>query len=326
MSQPQPVALSTLASRLPSKMDVFICSASFESRCRSVSDSIDPMAFGWVFVAVDEDHPSTEISQAAEYLLGRHMPRSSKMNVHRGDPLATADSLNHAIISSARGEPISFLMDITTFTHEALLILVKLLQMRLKPDDSVTFVYTAASEYSVGQKPEEKWLSKGIGEIRSVLGYPGKALPSQKSHLVILAGYESERAERFIEEYEPNVLSVGLGAPGSATNPVHASINEAMHSRIMAQHKEARTFYFSCSDSLEARNSIREQIQQVRDHNVLVAPMNTKISTMGAALVALEDDSVQLCYAPAHQYNEVHYSTPDNNCFLFSVPGIPLKR
>jgi hypothetical protein len=324
MSQPQPIPLGNLASKLPGKVDIFICSASFESRCRSVPDSVDPGLFGWVFVAIDEGYPSVAISQG-EYLLSRYVPKSSIVSLHRGNPLITADSLNRAILSCASDQPRSYLADITTFTHEALLILVKLLQLRLKPEDSVTFVYTAASEYSIGQKPEEKWLSKGIGEIRSVLGYPGKVLPSRKSHLLILAGYESERAERFIEQYEPNVLSVGLGAPDSATNPAHASINKVMYNRIVAQHKEARTFLFSCSDPLETRGSVQEQIQQVRDHNVLIAPMNTKISTIGAALVALEDDSVQLCYAPAHQYNEIHYSRPDTNCFLFSVPGIPLR-
>jgi hypothetical protein len=271
---------------------------------------------------VDEDFPTPAISQG-EYLLSRFALNSSKVPLHREKPLETADSLRLALASCASELPQTYLVDITTFTHEALLILLKLLQLRVKPADSVTFVYTAASEYSVGDKEENKWLSKGIGEIRSVLGYPGKVLPTQKSHLVILAGFESERAERFVEEYEPSVLSLGLGAPDSATSPAHASVNNAMHGRIVAQHKDSVTFLFSCSDPVETMNAIQDRIRQVPNHNVLIAPMNTKISTVGAGLLALDDDSVQLCYATARQYNELNYSKPDTNCYLFAVPAIP---
>jgi hypothetical protein len=243
--------------------------------------------------------------------------------LHTERPLKTADSLQQAVGGSVRELPQTYLVDITTFTHEALLILLKLLQLKVKPVDSVTFVYTAALEYSVGDKQDNKWLSKGIGEIRSVLGYPGKMVPTQKLHLVILAGFESERAERFIEEYEPNVVSLGLGDPDSSTNPAHSPVNRAMHRRVAAQHKDGVTFMFSCSDPMETRTAIQDRIRQVPDHNVLIAPMNTKLSTVGAALVAFEDDSVQLCYATAHQYNESNYSKPDTNCYLFTVPAIP---
>ena len=57
----------------------------------------------------------------------------------------------------------------------------------------------------------------------------------------------------------------------------------------------------------------------VSGHNALIAPMNTKISTVGAALLAMEDDTIQLCYATAHQYNEKGYSTPGQECYYFNV-------
>jgi hypothetical protein len=287
-----------------------------------VADSLDPALIRWALVCEEENFPTAADSHV-DYLLGHFAPNCSMVSLNREKPLRTADSLQQVLGSCITDLPQTYLVDITTFTHEALLILLKLLQLRLKPADSVTFVYTAALEYSVDDEEENKWLSKGIGEIRSVLGYPGKVLPTQKSHLVILAGFESDRAERFIDEYEPNVLSIGLGAPDSSTNPAHVSVNKAMHSRIVAQHKDAETFIFSCSDPAETMVAIQERIRQVPNHNVLIAPMNTKISTMGAALVAFDDESVQLCYATAHQYNELNYSKPDTNCYLFTVPAIP---
>ena len=48
--------------------------------------------------------------------------------------------------------------------------------------------------------------------------------------------------------------------------------------------------------------------------------MNTKISTLGAAMVALEDESIQVCYAQADVYNANNYSTPGGT-FLSSFAG-----
>ena len=78
-------------------------------------------------------------------------------------------------------------------------------------------------------------------------------------------------------------------------------------------------FTFSCTDSDKTLEELRRQVAVVPGHNVLIAPMNTKISTVGAALLAMEDESIQLCYATAHKYNMTHYSTPGDECYYFSV-------
>ena len=70
-----------------------------------------------------------------------------------------------------------FVIDATTFTRESLLILVRFLKQSLKTSDSVQFLYAPAKEYSIGTQYEDKWLSRGIREVRSVLGYPGDFLP-----------------------------------------------------------------------------------------------------------------------------------------------------
>jgi hypothetical protein len=45
--------------------------------------------------------------------------------------------------------------------------------------------------------------------------------------------------------------------------------------------------------------------------------MNTKLSTSGAALAALEADEIQLCYASARHYNIEGYSRPSQECIIF---------
>jgi len=78
-------------------------------------------------------------------------------------------------------------------------------------------------------------------------------------------------------------------------------------------------FTFSLCDSAKARDELRRQAAAVSGHNTLIAPMNTKISTVGAALLGMEDETVQLCYATANQYNEKAYSSPGKECYYFNV-------
>ena len=47
--------------------------------------------------------------------------------------------------------------------------------------------------------------------------------------------------------------------------------------------------------------------------------MNTKISTLGVALAAMERSDLQICYGPAATYNVDNYSSPDDHCYLFQL-------
>lgn len=45
--------------------------------------------------------------------------------------------------------------------------------------------------------------------------------------------------------------------------------------------------------------------------------MNNKMSTVGVALAAMQNENVQICYAPAVIYNESNYSLPGKDCYIF---------
>jgi hypothetical protein len=320
MESPTKISLNTLTKALEAHVDVFICSASFEARCLSVPNQLSPELVGSVLICANENFPEV-LSGNGKTLTERYASKGSLVKLSTENPLMTADALQEAIGRFTGSTPRRFVVDITTFTHEALLILLKIMRLKLSAKDTATLVYMSAGEYSVGDKPEDKWLSKGIREIRSVLGYPGKIVPIRKLHLVILTGFEGERAERFIEEYEPNRISLGVGDPAHSISSDHYSVNKATHGKIAAKYSDVLEFEFSCSDPSAAMAAIESHIARIADHNVLIAPMNTKISTIGAGLLALKDESIQLCYATAHQYNEAKYSTPGTDCYVFDFPA-----
>lgn len=327
------ISLTDLPNHLELPLDVFICSASFEDRCKSAAEKIDPSRVTRVLVCEYQDFESvaTEAANAA-WLRSRFANKVRRVILSTNKPLLTADNLSNALDDLPKAQCLNMMIDISTFTHEALLILLKLLRQS-GLSAKIKFVYTGAREYSIGLQGNEKWLSKGIDDVRSVLGYPGELAPSKKLHLIILAGFESERAEKLIEAYEPAVVSLGLGEREASISEDHHDLNSVFHQRVVdfctsisARSAGIRNFEFSCIDPIEAKVAIERQIAEYPGYNVIIAPLNTKISTVGAALAALERPSIQLCYSHPLQYNISGYSSPDENCRLFDLPDFLTKE
>jgi hypothetical protein len=207
-----------------------------------------------------------------------------------------------------------------SFTHEVLLILLKVVQSAFSPSAAIVGVYNGAAEYSLGSDDTNKWLTKGVKDVRSVLGYSGLSIPSQKNHLIILAGFETERAEKLVEFYEPTLLSIGHGDPLASIANSHFVLNRQFHRKLMDKYRDVRTFTFSCADPSETERAIEEQISKFPHFNIILAPLNTKISTAGAAMIAMKNPAIQLCYASVTTYNERAYSSPSQDCYIFQLP------
>ena len=311
-----------LSDMLMSQIDVFICCASYEDRCRSVADVINPESIKSALIA-ENKNLSLYVGSNAKYLRNRFGGSTVDVALDSTDPIKTADNLNRALIESIGDESaVRYLVDVTTFTHEGLLILLRLLRQHLIQPKEVTLVYTGAKENNPGKPVEDIWLSKGVDSIRSVLGYPGEILPSNENHLLILVGFEVERASKLIECFEPNIISLGHGKRGTETGPGHHKTNEyfaKLLSQTIAKYGvSVKDFEFSCSDPYATEQALMEHCKTLPDSNHIIAPMNTKPSTIGSALVAIENEKIQLCYAQASQYNFENYSSPSDSCYIMN--------
>jgi len=316
----QKIALDALSSALPTRINVFICSASFEERSTVIPKAIDPSRVDHAIVCANKVTFTPLIDQTAAGLLAMFSGRASLAEMSMDNPLVIADHLQREMRKAGSGPNRTYVADITSFTHEALLILFRVLQAMVTPSDSVICLYNGAADYSVGLPPDSKWLTKGVGEIRSVLGYPGEIVPTRRVHLIVLVGYEMERAERIIGQYEPSMLSLGYGSPLESISPPLHDLNKKFYSRLSDRYRSVSEFTFSCEDPLAAKASVEKRVNAASGFNVFVAPMNTKLSTVGVALAAFDNPAIQLCYATAEQYNFSSYSIPSTNCYIFKVP------
>lgn len=318
------VPLDELCTRVPSSIDLFICSASFEGRCKSIAARLAPRIKKAVVIR-NRGHMNTSEVEAADLqrLFGEKFVEAP---LSLETPTIAADVLDHVVLPlmQAVGNGTVFI-DITTFTHEQLLILLGLIQNR-QPSCRIIIGYTGAGEYSTNTDEANVWLSRGVRQVRSVLGYPGKLVPSKRLHLMVLVGFENERAQKLIEIMEPTKLSLGLGAPGKSVSPEHFSRNKRFYQGLQSFvgrqtriHAEVDTFTFSCIDPYEARDAVLAHAAKYTEFNTVICPMNTKISTLGAGLAALDQEQIQIVYALPAEYNISGYSTPGPTATTFPL-------
>lgn len=229
--------------------------------------------------------------------------------------LQLADELTDVISMFDRN--IRTVVDITSMSHELLSILIALLNSQGQLSGA-TLCYTGAKQYSFNTTEAEIWLSKGVNTIRSVLGFPGEQLPSKPLHLVIPMGFEVERAFEVISAYEPAALSLGLGRREASISDAHFESNSRFFKRLEDFVKDQEiecetlsTFSFSCIDPIDTKNDLANHLAKHSDFNTVICPLNTKISTVGVALLCLERPEIQLCYAQPIEYNVDGYATPD---------------
>ena len=216
-------------------------------------------------------------------------------------------------------------VDITSMSHELLAILIALLHAR-RQLVGTTLCYTGAKQYSFNTTAKDIWLSKGVKTIRSVLGFPGEQLPSRSLHLVIPTGFEVERAIEVISAYEPAVLSLGVGRREDSVSDAHFESNNLFFRHLEAFVKEQitvcgtlSTFLFSCIDPIHTKNDITKHLASYSDLNTVICPLNTKVSTVGVALLCLEQPEIQLCYAQPIEYNIEGYATPGEWVTVFKL-------
>jgi hypothetical protein len=290
-----------------------LCNVSFEERCRVIPSKLAKHeSIHSVMFQVISDCDAIESN--GQYLEREFKGRAKVLRVESSSPFAWSNIISDAIGLLHIAEVEHLLIDVTTFTHEALLILLKTFRKSTQKFSSVKLLYLGATEYNPGEKtPENKWLSKGCRDVRSVLGYPGWMKPGFPTCLTVLVGFEHERATRIIAEMEPELLLLG-GGSSSTEDLIHKNHKAPMlHFKELVREMTStrynvKEFEFSCSKPVETENILKEIIESYPLYNHVIVPLNTKISTTAVANFALANPNVQICYAEPETYNSEDYA------------------
>lgn len=302
------------------RFDYFICSSSFEERCLTLASTISKELVGTVLIGHFENN--YEISDE-KLKCFRDIFKNKKVEVitlKKHQPIVNFDIFWKWFDSFKKGSTIA--IDITTLTRENLLMLLRIAFIK-KDDLEFHFFYTPSENYSSNDVSKEIWLTKGVKEIRSVFSFPGDFSPLKNFLLIILTGFEYERAQTLIDIYEPAKLVLGKAGVVSSINTELAEINDNNFRHLQMMNRDSESFDFSCINLEDTIKVVKEQIQKYKnDYNIIISPMNNKLSSLAVGLVAIEDPSVQICYASTNQYNINAYSFASD--FIFKIDLNPL--
>jgi hypothetical protein len=301
--------------------DLFICSSSFEKRCLTIPQ-IAIIESSNVLICHYKD--TYEIANNHLVTLKNINKESQVIYMEKNNPINNIDLIYNVVLDSERkSSPLKVLIDISTFSHEMILILTYLFREIIdKKTIEVYYTYNSAKDYSIDKKEiSKKWLSRGVREIRTVLGYPGRFSLDKKSALVVLVGIEEERVLKLIEEFQPNKVLLGFATKDGAINQKLKEIHDSVYNQIKSILSiDVEQFDFSCKTPYETEESLNSVFIQLKnEYNITVAALNNKISTIGVALSAIEHSEVQMCYPTVNQYNFLHYSVPSDEIYLFNI-------
>ena len=305
--------------RLPDKF-VLLCFASFEERSTTVplSLEIEQIEQAIVYKSLSVDN------HASLGKIRERIPNCIVVDLDLNSPVSMAALLTKSIKEIVSSGEVPLVIDVTTFTHETLIMLLKLIYDNKQCFSSVFCLYNGASDYSNSKQDglKQMWLSKGCRDVRNVIGYPGMLRPIAKTCLIILTGFELERATRLIEILEPDKLALGRGI-----EPTHDDNQKAMdHFRKELEkwkknytNSNCMDFNFSCKNVDKAVEALDSLVAANPDDNFIIVPLNTKLSTVAASIVALHNRKIQVCYAIPELYNTENYSSPSENITIFDL-------
>lgn len=313
--------ISQVKNRL-AESSVFIGCLSYEPRSISILDTIGPDSMEEVYAFYNKQFFEFGVQERLERVQRVYGERLEEVEFSVGTPIETARRIYQIVAQIIEKGHSRIVIDSTTFTHEILLMIMKVVHDNRARFDSIQVLYVSADEYSVGDKPEDKWLSKGCNDVRNVVGYAGKMRPTAKTCLVLLAGFEHERATKLIDFLEPERVVLGNGIESTNDNHIKTMDHfkgefEKLFSSLSG--KGNSRFDFSCKDIVSTARSILDVVRDHPDENIIIVPLNTKLSTMATAVVAIKNPEVQVAYAVSETYNTANYSSAGENVTIVDL-------
>ena len=300
-----------IRNELPAKIDCMLVCASYEDRCLSVSEYFDDSQVTSLCLLHFRQYHHLSSDHIAKYKLKFNV-RSYEMDISR--PTTVADALiDYFSAVATEVEHPNVVVDVSTFTRESLLITIRYLEVNKDKFGDIYIFYRVAEAAAQ--------LSDEVVQIRSVLGYMGDFISELPLHLILLSGFEYERAREIIDNLEPDFISIGYGDKDKSISPSSYARNKEFTEKLLGYYSSEliNVFCHSLKDPNEVRQDLKKIIDSRTGCNIVLAPLNNKLSTVGAGLAAIDNPMVQVCYAEVSSYNETTYSNCKDECYIYKL-------
>lgn len=300
-------------------IDLLICSSGFEDRSVALSTSLNVSNIKDAIIFHIDENYSKSLENYQK--IKNHISFLNKIEFPKNNSIETFDIIYNSIYQFIEdnfvNDKLNVIVDVTTFTREVLLILIKILSFEhISNKLNISLVYTPAESYPC------EWLTKGVREIRSIFGYSGMNYPSKKLLLVVLNGFETERTEEILNTFEANKILLGKPSKIESINGKLNDISNQKFEYIKGKYSSSllAEFEFSCLEINKTIDELEKIIQNYSsEYNIIISPLNNKVSTLACAIVAIKNEDIQICYASANQYNINAYSKESDYFLNFKL-------
>lgn len=199
----------------------------------------------------------------------------------------------------------SIAVDISTFPRQELLVLLRILD-NLPWSPSIRLFYAEPAKY--GTEEPSGWLTRGVRSVRSVPGFGGTQPPGKKKLLMMFMGHESERAAVTWKRHQPSLTILVIPFPSyrQELDGVVERTQELLLPGVVDGQACLRVPARGVEESEQAVLKIWKQYHD--SHYLMVAPLGTKLQTLGVYRASQIKSDIQITYAIPSVYNFKAYS------------------
>ena len=289
--------------------EVFIACASFEDRCLGAVRLLSSrFRFAHSYLCVydgDSDDRRTNARAMTEILQG--LGPMSIVEASEENPSRSIAEVLTEIRSLAVRSDIRVTLDVSTFTKRHLLMLLHAL------DDaglwnSLRILYTEPQDYVVDMYVP---MSTGIRDVATIPSFTNLQPTDRPVLLVIMLGYEGDRAMALFQTIEPN--DTVLLVPKPAYRPEWEGRTEQLNRQLVSLLGPDAISYADSRDPLKVKMALHTVLSarnSTGDWTCLVSPLGTKPQAVGLYSFWRENpESCALVYAQPLRHNERYYST-----------------
>lgn len=289
--------------------DIFICCGSPEERCKG---TIRRLASNYranvILLLRYSNHESQKreenIKEMKERLKG--VGKIVEFVIDEDNPIPIINNIVQDIekYTELHTKP-KIILDISTIVKWHLLILLKALDLKYTCEE-VRFLYTEPEDYEIDLFQP---LSFGIRQIFPIPTYSGDYDFSKDSLLILLLGYEGDRALALLEEMDPADCLLLIGKP-----PYHdewEGRTEEMNTGIINIVGNSKIKYIHSRNPVIVAQQLRHILSkpEYSRYNHIISPLGTKPQTLGLFLyLSNNPPNTVLIYGAPLRHNEPFYS------------------
>lgn len=288
--------------------DIFMGCASFEDRTTAVVNRLSPKykisnSFIFKYSETNRTAIRDQNFESLKNILIRHSENVFPIICDHHSPLDGIFKIRD--LSSNRGITLqdrNITIDITTFTKQYLLVLLKFLEQQ-KPR-SIRLFYTEPEDYAV------KWnkpLSYGLIDIVSIPSYGGHFYLEKETLLILMLGYEGDRAYGLWERFTPHKTIILIGRP-SFRNAWEGRVEE-FNKKLISNLPKDSIIYIPTLDPFKVSSKLDYLIEShVEAFNISISSLGPKPQVVGCYLSARKYPDVQIAYAIPKLHEEEYFS------------------